>query len=93
MTEELKCERLIRVDDGCDPQGRPLSHHERCNKPASEHLIQGMLTTAKAVLCNKHFKIEDKKAFISEKGYAKGQFDKKSGDPGQVRVRPAVEVK
>lgn len=88
MTEELKCEKVVRIDDGTDPQGRPLCHHQKCSKPASEITLSGMLTTAKAILCPGHAKAARRQSFISEKGFPKGKVADR--DVSQTKIEPAI---
>ena len=75
MTEqiELTCTKMIRIDDGRDPQGKPVFYHKRCGLPASEVEIGGTLTKAKAVLCAKHKLMADREALHEPKRVSDGQ--------------------
>lgn len=76
MTQELKCTKLVKRDDGTrDNQGRLRSWHEKCGAPACEVEVAGLLTKAKAVLCARHRELADRDAFISSRGYKLGQVD------------------
>lgn len=87
MTEGLKCEKMIKKDDGTDAQGRPLFHHERCNLPAQEYKFSGMLTTATATLCMKHKARADYDSYVSVNGFPKGKIDKKAKEAGYQQKR------
>lgn len=90
-TAKLTCTHMLRINDGHDGQGRPLSHHRRCRADASEIEIKGMLTTAKAILCSRHAKMANEDAFISERGWPLGKTQ--DGNVNQARITPAIEVK
>ena len=92
MAEELKCTAKVKVADGWDNQGRRMSHQERCNKPAAEYEIGGLLGTAKAVLCVTHKIRADKEAFISKNGYPLGKIDENAENYKQDRL-PGTGVK
>lgn len=78
MAIELKCEKRVRIDDGRDQQGRRLFHHERCNAPAMECELSGLLTTAKSILCAKHKAQAEHECFISANGFRKDQVSKEA---------------
>ncbi len=87
--EKLTCTKIIRVNDGRDNQGKMLSYHKRCGLPASECEIGGLLTTAKAVLCDRCKREADRQAFVSEGGFT---IDKKE-ESFQQRRMPGTGVK
>ena len=95
MAEELKCERMIRVDAGKDLQGKPIVYHEKCGKPAAERVILGSLTTAKAILCASCYRLADKAAFVSENGWPLGKVKKDSNGKKLAqspRCKPAMSA-
>lgn len=69
MTEQLKCTKMIAVCDGTDNQGRRWIHHERCDRPAHEIVVRGLLTSAKAILCEQHRQAAERENFVSKKGF------------------------
>lgn len=77
MPEELKCTKLVKIEDPPTPQGKPMFHHEKCGLPASEVEIGGLLTKAKAILCVKHKAMADRESFISTNGFKLGKITKK----------------
>lgn len=69
MTEQLRCTKLITVADGFDTTGRRWYHHERCNQPAAEVKIAGLLTSATAVLCEQHRIAAERECFLTNRGW------------------------
>jgi len=87
MSQELKCTRIVKISDGPDMQGRPQFHHERCNLPAAEYEVGGLLTKAKAVLCARHKLAADKESFISKNGFRLGKVKKSEKEKGYQQER------
>lgn len=81
---ELKCTKILRINDGKDMQGRPLFHHEKCGKDAAEYEVGGLLTKAKAILCATHKAQADKENFISSRGYKLGKIDEKCAKEDRI---------
>jgi hypothetical protein len=64
MNDALTCEKEISVVKRA-PTGKVISrYHRRCGKPAAECVFAGMLTTAKAVLCDMHRRMAAKQATL-----------------------------
>lgn len=85
--EQLKCERVVTIDLGRDAQGKPVTAHEKCGLPASETEITGLLTTAKAILCDRHRRAAEDQDFVSQNGFPKGKIDPKAKADGYQQVR------
>lgn len=66
----LECERRVRMYDGPDMQGHKIYFHERCQRgPAKRVRIKGVLTSAMAVLCEKHTIEAVRENYTSKRGY------------------------
>lgn len=85
--EGLKCTKVIRKDAGRDQNGKPIFYHEKCGLPASEVEVGGLLTKAKAILCQRHKIQADRSCFISENGYPKGKVSKEAKKKGYAQER------
>lgn len=84
---ELFCTKSVRVTDPPDAQGRGRHHHGKCNLPAAEYEIGGLLTKVKAVLCVKHKLAADQEAFISNNGYSMGKVKKSAEEKNYQQER------
>lgn len=50
----MTCEKEIQIVKRA-PSGKLIEkYHRRCNQPAAECVFGGALTTAKAILCDRH---------------------------------------
>lgn len=67
---KLVCTKPVTVADGYDNCGRRWVHHEPCGRPATEVEIKGLLTSAKAILCEQHRQAAERETFTSKKGYS-----------------------
>jgi len=85
--EELKCTKVIKVDDGRDVHGKPRFYHKTCGLPASEVEVGGLLTKAKAILCSRHKLEADRQAFISSNGYPLKKVKKSEKEKGYSQIR------
>jgi hypothetical protein len=64
MTEQLTCEKEVHVVKRA-PTGKLIeSYHRKCGAPAAECVFAGTLTTAKAVLCDRHRQMAAKQATL-----------------------------
>lgn len=68
-------------------QGKLLTYHEKCGRPASEVTIGGLLTSAKAVLCHQHKVQAERESFVSANGFSKGKVEKKSKEDGYIQAK------
>lgn len=87
---KLQCEHLIEYREK-DAQGKQIVYHKRCAKPAAVREIRGMLTSARAVLCDEHAAHEDYQIAMSTRGYKLGMIDKDDAQCVQVRL-PGIGV-
>lgn len=87
MTDEIKCTKVVARNGGRDEQGRPIVYHEKCGRPASEVEIGGLLTKAKAVLCERHKIMADRDSFVSANGFSKGKINPKAKKDGYSQPR------
>lgn len=85
--EPLKCTKIVARELGRNPKGKMEYKHEPCGEPAAEYEIGGLLTTAKAVLCERHKKLADRQNFVSKGGYKYGQVKHKEGRPVFLQER------
>lgn len=90
---QLTCSYMERIDAGKDNQGKHLYWHERCNRPAQERILTGMLTSAKATLCDRHYQRAIRQSFVSDRGWPLGKVEKKEKEAGyqQTLIQPAVK--
>lgn len=90
----MKCTYRIKVDGGKDNQGKKLFWHERCNQPAAERTVSGMLTTAKAILCPHHYRKALNESFVSDRGFRRGKVEEVEKETGyrQTLIEPVVKV-
>ena len=86
MAKELKCTEVVERDNGHDTRGRLVIYHEKCGAPAAEVTIDGILTSAKAVLCGRHKAIAERESFSNENGYRAARKKAKEDDPRQMRL-------
>lgn len=78
MLERLTCTKIVRREiPGKTPQGKQEYRHVACGEPAAEYVIGGLLTTAKAVLCERHKRMADRQNFVSKNGYTFGNIGRK----------------
>jgi hypothetical protein len=91
IVQKLQCQHRVKEDLGKDNQGRRIFAHKPCEFPAQEVEIQGMLTTARAILCKYHAKMADKEAWVSDRGWKKGKITKEEGWAGYKQTRFSLE--
>lgn len=90
-TKTLKCEFQIAIHEK-DQQGRTITYHRKCGKPAALREVAGLMTSAKAVLCDQHAARADWECAISDRGYRLGKIAKEEkGLHAQVRL-PGIGV-
>lgn len=88
MTEPLKCTKLLKKAlQGTDPQGKVQYKYILCGEPAAEYEFGGLLTTARATLCERHKEAADRQNFVSKNGYKHGRVKKKHGKPVMFQER------
>lgn len=75
--EPLKCTKIVARELGRNPKGKMEYKHVPCGEPAAEYEIGGLLTTAKAVLCERHKNAADRQNFVSQNGYRYGKISRK----------------
>jgi hypothetical protein len=85
--EKLTCQKLVRINDGVDNEGRPRFYHQKCGEDASKVKIGGMLTTATAILCAGHREDAQRESFISDRGFKRG---KAKDGVTQTRIIPVI---